>query len=413
MRRNLAAGKCEMWRFFLTDDKDCLPVRKMTQESQSEDQETLHNLCPYIHQEIKEKVDRYWTEDFLVLMRYCLVKNFHDIFVWKWQACQKPVFLYSQNLLSAYPSRIFPMSCFIHENFFIFMPDTDPRKGQRMSTTMVRVHDLSDGFKLVGKVDFDEDSNWIRNRPSLGYKWASLNKLGDKAVALCHLNMSLNLFIFSIPDCKLEKSFKIKGNSYDYLDLDFCMIKNNTMMFLFSQNILPQGQLLQLNFNDFIQKKGDIKLREYKKFSDAKDPIVEICLNSKTQMTCILRSGVLVIKDLISRCRWSKTKDNMDIYIREPEPLQRTMLRDKSSLSCSPGGDLIIAKRHFISGRKIHAYNKKGVELYEICVDELKSKLGLWPRDISIDLKGRLLVKLNIYFGKSNNCFFRRFHACL
>ena len=419
MRKNLAQGKCEMWRLFMVNEDEDIPLRKMTQDTQEEDLEILNNLMPYYDQERPKnvQVNRYWNEEFLVvLIQYDLVRlgwtrRFHDLFVWKWQKCQKPKFLYCRDILFAYPSDLLSECCYIHENYFVLMPDAD--KYSKKVTSLLRVHDLSDGFKLVGKVDFDEDSNWIRNRPSLGYKWASLNKLGDKAVALCHLNMSLNLFIFSIPDCKLEKSFKIKGNSYDYLALEFCMIKDNTMMFLFSQNILPQGQLLQLNFNDFIQKKGDIKLREYKKFSDAKDPIVEICLNSKTQMTCILRSGVIVIKDLNSRCRWSSTKGNRDLYIREPEPLQRTMLRDKSSLSCSPGGDLIIAKRHFISGRKIHAYNKKGVELYEICVDELKSKLGLRPRDISIDLKGRLLVKLNIYFGKSNNCFFRRFHACL
>ena len=35
MRRNLATGKCEMWRFFLTDEreKDHLSVRKMTRDT--------------------------------------------------------------------------------------------------------------------------------------------------------------------------------------------------------------------------------------------------------------------------------------------------------------------------------------------------------------------------------------------
>ena len=193
--------------------------------------------------------------------------------------------------------------------------------------------------------------------------------------------MSLNLFIFSIPDCKLEKSFKIEDNSYYHLDLKFCMIKDNTMSFLFSRK-MSHSQLIHLDFNDFIQKKEDIKLREYKKFSQAGDPIEEICLNSKTQMTAILRSGAIVLKDLNS----SKNK-----YIGAPtEPLQRTMPCDNSSLSCGPRGDLIIAKRHFVSGRKIHAYNKKGVMLYEIPMDDLKNELGLMPRDISVDLKGRL-----------------------
>ena len=407
MRRNLAAGKCEIWRLFLTDDKDCLPVRKMTQESQSEDQETLNNLCPYIHQEVKEKVDRYWTEDFLVLMRYGLDKNFHDIFVWKWQACQKPVFLYSQNLLSAYPSRIFPMSCFIHENFFIFMPDTDPTKGQRMSTSMVRVHDLSDGFKLVGKFDFDEDSD-VRRHIRI-QEMAHLHKLGDKAVALCR-SPDLTVFVFSIPDCKLEKSIKIGDKlkrSYQHLALDRRLlvthrVKDNTMMFLIHEpdfylrpwSIFPMkfGQLLHLDFDAYIHKNGKIQVIANHEFDVSLDYIENICLHSKTQVTCLLKSGKIIVKDINSH--------QNRLTIDTPEPVRPSVHAeldievecDGPSLSCGPGGDLIIAKRHFRSGRKIHAYNKTGAMLYEISVDDPVYGLLPWPGVISVRLDGRFII---------------------
>ena len=114
------------------------------------------------------------------------------------------------------------------------MPDAD-KKSEKV-TSLVRVHDLSDGFKLVGKFDFEEDSNLIRNRHSLVYKWANLNKLGDKAVALCR-TPDFTFFIFTIPDCKLERYFTIKDKletSYEHLDLgQRVIIKDNMMIFFF------------------------------------------------------------------------------------------------------------------------------------------------------------------------------------
>ena len=414
MRRNLTAGKCEMWRLFMTYE-NCLPVRKMTQDTHSEDQAILHNLSPYLDQERQVRVNRYWNEEFLVLMRYDLKKTYHDIFVWKWHACQKPMFLYFQNLLPTYPSRILPMFCFIHQNFFIFMPDPVISKDQRMSTYMVRVHDLSDGFKLVGKFDFDEDSDVRRHRPHGDNEMAHLHQLGDKAVALCR-TPELTVLIFSIPDCKLEKSFKIKDNlsaSYEHLELDQrFMAKGNTMMFLFREpnfyasfwRIFPMkyGQLLHLDFHAYFHEKGEIRVTADPEFEVSLDYIEKTCLHSKTQVTCLLKSGKIVVKDITSH-------QNL-LTIEATEPMRPTVHAeldievecDGPSISCGPGGDLIIAKRHFASGRKIHAYNKVGAMLYEISVDDPAYGLLPWPGLISVRLDGRFIRYLkpddNLYF---------------
>ena len=199
MRKNLAEGKCEMWRLFMVYEDEDMPPRKMTQDTQEEDLEILNNLMPYYDQERPKNVHviRYWNEKFLVvliqydLVRFSWTRRFHDLFVWKWQKCQKPKFLYCRDILFAYPYDILSECCYIHENFFVLMPDME--KYSKKVTSVVRVHDLSDGFKLVGRAYFDEDSNMIRN--SLGYKWASLNKLGDKAVALCHNNEPQPLYL--------------------------------------------------------------------------------------------------------------------------------------------------------------------------------------------------------------------------
>ena len=47
---------------------------------------------------------------------------------------------------------------------------------------------------------------------------------------------------------------------------------------------------------------------------------------------------------------------------------------DGPSLCCGP--DLVLALRHFVSGRKIHGYDENGALKYEICVDLPEVKLS-------------------------------------
>ena len=415
MRRNLAEGKFEVWRLFKIDE-DNLPVRKMTQDTQQEDLEILHNLSPNNNNNLVKRVriDRYWNEEFLVLIQFGTetTTRLHDIFVWKWQECQKPVFLYRQNLLPTYPNSFFHTSFFMHKNFFVLMPDTCYSRDQRVFTSMVRVHDLNAEFKLVGKYDFTEDSAMKRHRRARQFsnETAHLHKLGDKAVALCR-TPDLTFFIFTIPDCKLEMHFKIKDKletSYEHLDLAHRFIMKDNMMifFFFDPNFFvnlfapPEfrqvnyGRLLHLDFD--IEKNGDIKLREYPKFDVNSDYIQKICLNSAAQMTCLLQSGKIVIKKLSYGPRTCDIQDLLTIELTEPlkdtdDDDDDMIVSDGPSLSCGPGGDIIIAFRHFVSGRKIHAYNKVGDMLYEICLDEHKYKLESRASYVSVDIDGMLL----------------------
>ena len=251
-----------------------------------------------------------------------------------------------------------------------------------------------------------------------------LHKLGDKAVALCR-TPDLTVFVFSIPDCKLEKSFKIKDHlqsSYEHLELDQrFMMKDNTMMFMFHDPdffhhlFIPTenpeekyGRLMCLDFDAYVKKKGEIKLREDQKFDVNIDFIEKISLDSKTQMTCLLSSGKIVVKDLGA----ATSKDLLSIEVTEPlqetydEEADAEVDSDGPSLSCGPGGEIIIAFRHFVSGRKIHAYNRAGALLYEIKVDDPMYELESRPGFLSVDLDGNFLVaadqsKVVIFNSKS------------
>ena len=49
----------------------------------------------------------------------------------------------------------------------------------------------------------------------------------------------------------------------------------------------------------------------------------------------------------------------------------------------------MVTMRHFVSGRKIHAYDKEGVLKYEICVDDPKFNLERTPGYLTVDMDGK------------------------
>ena len=201
MRRNLAEGKCELWRLFMTDHRGNLPVRKMTQDTQQEDLKILDRLSAYQDPGRSAEVfsSRFWNEEFLVMIQIDYDDLFHDVYVWKWEQCQKPVFLYKKNLLSKFPMDFSESdSCFLHKNYFVCLPDTE----KQHQASIVWVHDLSNGFKVVKKFDCDTEVRQFNKRKSLV-------KFGDKAVALCWTPY-LTFHIISLPHCTLEKTIKIK-----------------------------------------------------------------------------------------------------------------------------------------------------------------------------------------------------------
>ena len=65
------------------------------------------------------------------------------------------------------------------------MPENGYQSGNRKLKSMIRVHDLSDGFKLVGSYDLPEDGPHRHVVQENGTEAAHLHKVQDKAVSLC------------------------------------------------------------------------------------------------------------------------------------------------------------------------------------------------------------------------------------
>ena len=65
------------------------------------------------------------------------------------------------------------------------MPENGYQSGNRKLKSMIRVHDLSEGFKLVGSYDLPEDGGHRHVVQENGTEAAHLHKVNDKAVALC------------------------------------------------------------------------------------------------------------------------------------------------------------------------------------------------------------------------------------
>ena len=55
----------------------------------------------------------------------------------------------------------------------------------------------------------------------------------------------------------------------------------------------------------------------------------------------------------------------------------------------------MVTMRHFVSGRKIHAYDKEGVLKYEICVDDPKFNLERTPGYLTVDMDGKIIWTKN------------------
>ena len=416
MRRNVVGGRYELWRLFMTD-QESLPVARMMADTSQEKLRAAHSHSPFAEERRRVRVNRYWNEDFLIVIQHNINHSFNDIFVWSWKECQNPAFLYSHDLLPLYPTGLFPTSFFLWKNFLVLMPETSYIKDRRQFTSMIRVHDLSEGFKLVGQYDLPEDE--VTRRQLVINEPAHLHRLDDKALALCR-TPNLTFFIFSLPHCQLLKSFPVDPspltgapslNTFD-LDQRFLM-KDNTVMFMFhdkeffnhlfdqnNQNRQDKfGRLLQINFDDYLKSKGDIKMSIDNKFDCNEDYIEKIFMLSLTTMACIMSSGKIVLKEVVKEGGSGiTTKDSLVIPCLEPlqedydEELDEELDTDGPSICCNSSGDLIVSLRHFVTGRKIHGYNREGGLLYEICLDSPELGLESRPGYLSIDLDGNFLV---------------------
>jgi len=360
---------------------------------------------------------RYWNEDYLIAIQHTVNHAFNDIFVWSWNECQNPSFLYSHDLSSTYPTGLFPTSFFLWKRYLVLMPETGYIQEERQLTSMIRVHDLSRNFELVGKYDFPENGLRRHLKITTGNEAAHLHKLGDKAVALCR-TPRLRMFVFSLPSCELVQNVALPENPERPLELDDLdqrfLMKDNTMMFMFHHpdffnHLFTSiegggpldtmfGRLLIVDFDNFMKTNGDIEMRVDNKFDSNEDYIEKISVISKSRLACALMSGKIVIRNIMATSCTSITyMDSLTIPC--PEQLQEdefdTELEeldtDGPNLCTSSSGDLIVVLRHFTKGRKIHCYSSKGDLMYSLEVDDPALELEQQPGYLSMDLDGNFL----------------------
>jgi len=397
-------------------DPDSLPVKKMTKNTTFRELRSQHRNSPFNDHRRRVRIHRYWNEDFLIAIQHTVNHAFNDIFVWSWNECQNPSFLYSYDLSTAYPTGLFPTSFFLWKQYLVLMPETGYIQEERELRSMIRVHDLARNFELVGKYDFPERGLRRQLRITTGNEAAHLHKLGDKAVALCR-TPRLQIFIFSLPSCQLIRTVPLpdipeRPLELDDLDQRFLM-KDNTMMFMFHHpdffNHLMMsveggppidkkyGRLLLVDFDDFLKNNGDIEMRVDNEFDSNEDYIEKISVISKSKMACALMSGKILIRNIISSgCSSITYMDSLTIPC--PEPLQdefdtefEELDTDGPNLCTSTTGDLIVVLRHFTKGRKIHCYSNKGDLMYSIEVDDPTLMLEKQPGYLSMDLDGNFL----------------------
>ena len=140
--------------------------------------EHYHFLCRSEHRgskfnraERRVRIHRYWNEEYFIAIQqgFGEIEGFHDVFVWKWEECQKPRFFYSYSFQQEYPSGLFPTAFFLWQSYLVLMPETRISRESQSLRSMIRVHDLSSEkrMELVGSYDFPDSSPMRRYVPGM------------------------------------------------------------------------------------------------------------------------------------------------------------------------------------------------------------------------------------------------------
>ena len=130
-----------------------------------------HRGSNFNRPERRVRIHRYWNEDYFIAIQQGRgeTESFHDVFVWKWEECQKPRFFYSYSFQEKYPTGLFPTAFFLWQSYLVLMPDTRHLMGSQTLRSIIRVHDLSSEkrMQLVGSYDFPESSPMRRFVPGM------------------------------------------------------------------------------------------------------------------------------------------------------------------------------------------------------------------------------------------------------
>ena len=121
MRRNMVAGRYQLWRLFMTDENS-LPVKKMSQDTTFRELRSCHMRSNISNPYCKRVSLKYeCNEKYLIAMQHHA--NFHQFFVWKEKEINRPEFLYSLDMSLVYPEKLYSPSFFMYKNYFVLMPE--------------------------------------------------------------------------------------------------------------------------------------------------------------------------------------------------------------------------------------------------------------------------------------------------
>lgn len=359
-------------------DEDCLPVVRMLADTSKDELRAAHSLSPFAEERRRRNFLPVWNEAFFLAIQWDHANHsYQDVFVWELSG-PAPAFLYSKDILSLYQGGLFPTALFIWKNYLVLMPQSVPCCDQELHVvSMIRVHDLSAGFELVGQYDLSGASK----RQQLNYEPAHLRRLEDKAVALCRIpSLSLTIFIFSLPDCQLLKSVPVEPSLNNFLLGQPFQGEGSSTGFFHIYDCWTTFHLLKIKLDDH----GDIQMSVVQFDSPIFDFDVNLCT-----IACVMTSGNIVLKEMQGGGDpMSLSSLTNTLLIPCPEELET----ESATIRCNSTVDLIVSLRPFVSGRKIHGFNMQGATLYEICLDSPEYGLESRPDYLHIQMDGTFLM---------------------
>lgn len=418
MRRNICQGRFELWRLFLTSPEH-VPVKHMTSDTTFRELRSSHRRSPFNHPERRVRLHRYWNEDYLLLISQSRVNRFMDVFVWSWKECQNPVFLYSKDLYSQYPTGLFPTAFFVSKSYFVLMPNPVVDGGLETVRSMIRVHDISDNMKLVGQYDFPDIKGrrrHVRHTNTYGHESGHLHKVGNLAVALCR-TPELNVFVFSLPDCQLIREVSLSAvisSDLQNVNLDQRFhLYENTVMFMLHENDFygfsedeedyeeeKFGKLLTIDLSNIVAGRKDdhVEVKLDAQFDSSKDYVEKMFVMSKNKVICSLNSGRIQVRELFN----FGSSFRILAQVAPPEILKDEFGSEHSSeveidgpfLCVSRSGKKVVEMRHFQSARKIYVYSLEDNLfhfMFSINLDDSVFGLSVTPSQMSLDFDGNFL----------------------
>jgi len=421
MRKNLHRDDCEIWRMYMTG-ADHLPVVDMTCNTLNVEITSAHDESPFPCNETGMRLLRYWNEQYLVVLQFN--EEFSNIFVWSWLKCSRPKFLYSKNWKNIYPTGLFHTAFFLHKQYLILLPDVAGISTATNLTSLIRVHDLTQDLTLVGNSNIPDEANYRRVKEFGGHlEAAHLHPVGDNAVLLCRVPQ-LILYVFTLPQCECKVSITLTDEpglislDEDFLDQRFLAVDNKLLFFFHDKQFynylnglnvqepeIKYGSLLEVKLDKFLENDADVEFRLDREF-DRNDVYMEqVKVLSSGKLVCGLVSGQIVVKEevfgpllpgqLSYRIVLTINPPENETLLDETDEMGDDVETDGPQFCFSPKGDLFVVMRHFVSGRKVHAYNGIGEMLYCINLDSQEFQLISRCGYISLDMDGVFLVAVD------------------